>query len=67
MFNPGQSVSIKGKVFVIQSRFASGKHYQYTMSDGSVFIDLHLDNAVKLVQEQKWPKGLPKEFEDHEE
>ena len=67
MFNPGQSVSIKGKVLVIQSVFASGRHYQYTMSDGSQFIDLHLKDDVKLVQEQKWPRKLPKEFDDHEE
>ena len=53
MYTPGTKLYVNGKVCTVKSAFASGKHVQYTLDDGSQHVELHLSGVVSEVVEKK--------------
>ena len=46
MLKPNDRISINGTEVTIVSRFASGKHVQFRLSDGRVLLDLDSNPGV---------------------
>lgn len=49
MVNTGDWILLDGKTVQVMARWASGKHVQFTLSDGRKLIDLHKNPAVQIV------------------
>jgi len=49
MVNTGDRILVDGREALVNARWASGRHVQFTLSDGRVLLDLHKRDDVQVL------------------